>query len=62
MSMLSPEKFRWWMDQETKGMGTWLDSRVTYQHIQSHAADLAHETLAELRHGGSACTSGGCTS
>jgi len=61
MSDVNPEKFKWFIDQEQKGMGTWLDSKVTYQHIMDNRYDLAKERIFEARQGILSCDSGGCT-
>lgn len=61
MADVNPEKFRWFADQELKGKGTWLDSRVTYQHISNHRFDIGREVIYEARHGHITCDSSGCT-
>lgn len=61
MAEINPEKFRWFIDQEAKGMGTWLDSQVTYQHISDNRFSIGMEVIAEARHGSISCDSGGCT-
>lgn len=48
MAEVHPDKFRWFIDQEIKEMGTWLDKKVTYQELE----------IIELNEG---CDSGGCT-
>jgi hypothetical protein len=58
MSNMHPEKMRWFARQEMKGMGTWLDSRVTYESIIANAENWIPEMLKET---GAACDSGGCT-
>jgi hypothetical protein len=61
MADIHPEKFKWFIDQEYKGMGTWLDSRITYQHIAENKESIGMEVLAEARLGYATCDSGGCT-
>lgn len=61
MAELHPDKFRWFIDQELKGMGTWLDSRVTYQHLADNRFDLAKEVLFELTHNLTTCDTSGCS-
>jgi hypothetical protein len=61
MADIHPEKFRWFVDQELKGMGTWLDDKVTYQHIADNRLAIGLDYIAEARHGGKICDSGGCT-
>jgi hypothetical protein len=54
------EKMHWFANQETKGMGTWLDSKTTYAEIGEHALNTPY-TIDMLREIGSSCDSGGCT-
>lgn len=61
MAELSPAKFKWFMEQERKGMGTWLDSRVTYQQLNDNRIELAKEVLYELTVLKESCDTGGCT-
>lgn len=61
MADLHPEKFKWFIDQEFKGMGTWLDNKMTYQHIADNKEEIGKEVLAEARLGYATCDSGGCT-
>lgn len=61
MADVHPEKFKWFIDQETKGMGTWLDSKVTYQHIMDDRMAIGAEVITEARHNFATCDSGGCT-
>jgi hypothetical protein len=61
MADIHPEKFRWFIDQEFKGMGTWLDNKVTYQHIAENKEVIGKEVLVEARLGYATCDSGGCT-
>ncbi len=56
----NPDKMNWFAQQETKGMGTWLDSKVTYAEIGEHALNTPY-TIEMLRESGAACDSGGCT-
>jgi len=57
---LHPEKMNWFADQEEKGMGTWLDSRVKYAEIGAHALQTPY-TIDMIREIGASCDSGGCT-
>ena len=61
MGEMHPEKFKWVIEQELKGMGTWLDSRVTYQHLYDNRIDIAKEVLFELKHNLQTCETSGCT-
>jgi len=61
MSDIHPDKFRWFINQEQKGMGTWLDSKVTYQHIMDERDSIGMERIFEARKGLLTCDSGGCT-
>lgn len=54
-----PSKMNWFAKQETKGMGTWLDSRVTYQSIGIHAEK--NPFLLEMQKVATSCDSGSCT-
>lgn len=53
-------KMNWFAQQETKGMGTWLDSKVTYAEIGEHALNTPYN-IDMLRESGASCDSGGCT-
>lgn len=59
VSEMNPEKFKWFIDQELKGMGTWLDSKITYQQLFDNRHEIAKEVLIELKYG-ETCESGGC--
>jgi hypothetical protein len=61
MSEINPEKFKWFINQESKGMGTWLDSKVTYQHLMENRFEMAKEVLYELTVLNQSCDTGGCT-
>lgn len=61
MADIHPEKFRWFIDQEHRGMGTWLDSKLTYQHILDNKNDIGKEVILEARENYATCDSGGCT-
>ncbi len=61
MAELQPEKMKWFAEQELKGMGTWLDSKLTYQHLIDNRLDIAKEVLYELQVLGQTCDTGGCT-
>jgi hypothetical protein len=54
------DKMNWFAQQETKGMGTWLDSKVTYAQIGEHALNTPY-SIEMLKENGAACDSGGCT-
>ena len=60
MAKVEAEKIQWFADQEKKGMGTWLDSKKTYQSIIENASDLHKETFFEYTILGQSCDSGGC--
>ncbi len=60
MGALQFSKMKWFAEQELKGMGTWLDNKVTYQHLINDVS-LAKETIYELQVLGQSCDSGGCT-
>lgn len=61
MADMHPEKFRWFIDQEQKGMGTWLDNKVTYQHIMDNRVEIGREVLFEAKENLATCDTGGCT-
>jgi len=61
MAMMSPEKFTWFIEQELKGKGTWLDSKVTYQHLLNQAPEIAKEAYIEVKNNIRICDTGGCT-
>lgn len=61
MAELNEAKMKWFANQELKNMGTWLDSRTTYQHIIDNKSELAKEVLYELKVLGQSCDTGGCT-
>lgn len=54
-----PSKMKWFAKQEKLGMGTWLDSRTTYEEIGTFAE--TNPFIAELALLGASCDSGGCT-
>jgi hypothetical protein len=56
MANMHPEKIRWFSKQEDKGMGTWLDSRISYETILQHSTSWSEEMINE-----NSCDSGGCT-
>ena len=56
MAALHPDKMKWFANQEDKGMGTWLDSRVKYQSFVDYGNDLIFDER-NLK----TCDSGGCT-
>lgn len=58
MAAMHPEKFQWFADQETKGMGTFLSSKIPYQSIINNSKSWTPEMISES---GGACDSGGCT-
>lgn len=57
MANTNPEKMNWFAEQEMKGKGTWLDSRITYETIIKNSKDWIPEMLSET---GASCDSGGC--
>jgi hypothetical protein len=61
MADLHPDKFRWFIDQEGKGKGRWLDEALTYQHIMDHKLEIGKEVIAEARVNTATCDTGGCT-
>ncbi len=61
MAEINFSKMKWFAEQELKDMGTWLDSRVTYQHLIDNRLELSKEILYELQVLGQSCDSGGCT-
>lgn len=61
MSLIHPEKMKWFAEQESKGMGTWLDSRETYFEIMADAKNIAKERFIEAKLNLPTCASGGCT-
>ena len=60
MAEINPEKFKWFIDQELKGMGTWLDSKVTYQELADNRFEIAKEVLYEIKLLNQSCDTGGC--
>ena len=61
MAELNPSKMKWFANQELKDMGTWLDSKMTYQSLIDNKKELAKEALYELTILKQSCDSGGCT-
>lgn len=61
MAEINPFKMKWFADQELRDMGTWLDSKVTYQHLIDNRHDIYKEALYEITVLGQSCDSGGCT-
>jgi hypothetical protein len=61
MAELNFSKMKWFANQEMKDMGTWLDSRVTYQHLIDNRKSIAQELLYEIEILEQSCDSGGCT-
>lgn len=61
MSEINREKFIWFIDQELKGKGRWLDEVITYQHIMDNYKDIAKEVLFEIKYLNQSCDTGGCT-
>lgn len=49
-------KIQWFADKENLGIGTWFDSRITYQTIIDNSNDWIPEMLTE----NFSCDSGGC--
>lgn len=60
-AVLHPEKAEWFAKQEKLGMGTWLDSGITYEEIIKNKEQLHKEVLYEITQLGHSCDSGGCT-
>lgn len=60
MAEINPFKMGWFAKQENKNMGTWLDSKVTYQHIIDNRFQIAGERIFELKNNYETCDSGGC--
>lgn len=52
----APEQMQWFADQEEKGLGTWLESKIKYQRIK----EMQFTTNIDFSNAGSSC-SGGCT-
>lgn len=61
MAEINPFKIGWFAKQENKEMGTWLNSKVTYQHIIDNRFELGKDVMYELLNGYGTCDSGGCT-
>lgn len=61
MGEINFTKMKWFADQELKEMGTWLDSKVTYQHLIDNRFEIAKEVLYEIQVLNQSCDSGGCT-
>ncbi len=61
MAEIQLPKMQWFARQELKDMGTWLDNKVTYQHLINNKIELAKEVLYELQILGESCDTGGCT-
>ena len=60
MGEINPFKMGWFAKQENKGKGTWLDSKITYQHIIDNRFEIAGERIFEIKNIGQSCDSGGC--
>ena len=65
-ALINPNKMNWAAGQEHKGMGTWLDSRKTYDAIIEQANALTPEERQHLirkitKVDGNGCDVGGCT-
>jgi len=60
MGQINPEKLQWFANQETKGKGTWMDNKITYQELIDNPEKYAKEVLFELQSLGQSCDSGGC--
>lgn len=57
MAVEHPNKMNWASGKENLGMGTWLDSKITYQQIIENANHWIPEMIRE----GVSCDSGSCT-
>ena len=51
------QKMKWFAEQENKEMGTWLDSKITYEQIGHNKENWIEEMIRD----GASCDSGGCT-
>ncbi len=60
-SILNLNKMSWFAKQEMKDMGTWLDTKVTYQHLIDNAKELSKEKLFEMKVLKTSCDTAGCT-
>ena len=56
----SPTKMPWWIRQEKKGKGRWLDINLTYEQISNSKLPLMLDLMHEIADGGH-CDSEGCT-
>lgn len=54
---LNEQKMKWFAAQENKGMGTWLDSKITYDQLGMNRENWIEEMIRD----GASCDSGGCT-
>lgn len=61
MAEINLSKMQWFANQELRDMGTWLDSKVTYQHLIDNRKGIYKEALYEISVLGQSCDSGGCT-
>lgn len=61
MGEINFAKMSWFARQELKEMGTWLDSRVTYQHLIENRFEIAKEAMIEITKYNYSCDTGGCT-
>jgi hypothetical protein len=63
MADINLEKISWFAKQELKGMGTWLDNKVTYQSLIDNKENVKGYSLAkfEITKLNQTCDTGGCT-
>lgn len=60
-AVLNLDIIKWFARQELKDMGTWLDRKMTYQHLIDNRYELSKEVLLEMQLTGESCDTGGCT-
>lgn len=58
MANMHPKKMKWFAMQEEKDMGTWLDSKITYQTLIDNAENWIPEMITESNRN---CDTGTCT-
>ncbi len=57
MANMHPDKMAWFAKQETKGMGTWLDSQTPYSTFLENSENWIPEMIITI----GSCDTGGCT-
>jgi hypothetical protein len=60
MAETNYNKIKWFANQEKKGMGTWLDSKITYEYLIQNRLEIAKERIFELKNNIASCDSGNC--